>query len=102
VNGGEFAQEVIDEAAASVRDKVALLKRGWPEIGELVGRVCEQHGVDRQSLENGCRRKACTEVRKELVRKLVFELGASYAETARRLGGSSSAVSKVVSGLAVR
>lgn len=99
LGGGEFSQGVIDEAEATVRDKVPLVKR-WSEIGELVDRVCEQHGVNRQSLENGCRRKACSEVRKAAVRKLVFELGVPYAETARLLGVSASAVSKMVSSFA--
>lgn len=96
LGGGDFAQEMINEAEEKVRAKVPLVKR-WSEIDELVDRTCERHGVDPQSLENGSRRKACSEVRKELVKKLVFELGVPYAETARRLGISASAVSKLVS-----
>jgi hypothetical protein len=100
LGSGEFAQEMIDEADALVKEKMPLARRLF-DVSEIVERSCESHGVTRQSLEGGCRRKECSKVRKELVMKLVFELGLTYAETAPLLGISASAVSKIVNTTAV-
>jgi REP element-mobilizing transposase RayT len=98
LGSGDFAQEVIDEADASVREKIPLSKRTSEVIG-VVDRCCESHGVSREALERGCRRKACSEIRKELVMKFVYELGLSYAEIAPLLGISASAVCQIVKAL---
>lgn len=95
LGSGEFAQEVIDEADASVKKKLPLVNRS-SEINTIVERSCERHGVSSQALAGGCRRKQCSEVRKELAMKLVMELGLTYAETAPILGISASAVIKIV------
>jgi hypothetical protein len=95
LGSGEFAQEVIDQADVSVKEKMPIANI-LSEVSEIVERSCENRGLSRQSLEGGCRRKVCSEVRKELVTKLVFELGLTYAETAPLLGISASAVSKIV------
>jgi hypothetical protein len=95
LGSGEFAQEVIAEADASVREKVPLAK-GCPEVIELVERCCQRYGVSRQALENGCRRKEFSEIRKELAMTLVFEMGLSYARTAPLLGVSASAVCQII------
>ena len=95
LGSGEFAQGMIDEADALVKEKMPLASRFF-EVSEIVERSCESHGVKRHSLEGGCRRKECSEVRKELAMKLVLELGLTYAETAPLLGISASAVSKIV------
>ncbi|NTU68966.1 MAG: hypothetical protein HGB02_08815 [Chlorobiaceae bacterium] len=97
LGSGEFAQEVIDEADASVKEKMPLAKR-VSGVREIVERCCEGHGISHQALAGGCRRKACTEARRDLVVKLVIELGLTYAETGPILGISAVAVSKIVSG----
>ena len=43
-------------------------------------------GITSQALQSGSKRRECTEVRKELSRHFVLELGLSYADTARVLG----------------
>jgi putative transposase len=95
LGSGEFAEEVISEADASVREKMPLAKREF-EVNEILERSCERHGVSPQALAGGCRRKECSEVRKELAKKLVVELGLTYAESAPLLGISASAVSKML------
>lgn len=95
LGSGEFAQEVIGEAEASVKEKVPLARK-VSEIRELVERTCEKYGVSPLALEGGCRRKECAEVRKELAVHLVCDLGLTYAEMAPLLGISASAVSKIV------
>jgi REP element-mobilizing transposase RayT len=95
LGSGEFAQEMIDEADASVKEKIPLARR-LSEVTEIVECCCESHGVSYLALAKGCRRKECSEVRKELAMKLVFELGLTYAESAPLLGISASAVNKIV------
>ncbi|NTW11247.1 MAG: hypothetical protein HGA26_07795 [Chlorobiaceae bacterium] len=95
LGSGDFAQEVIAEADTSVREKVPLARRR-SEVKELIERCCERHGVSRQALEGGCRRKEFSEIRKELAMELVFETGLSYAQTAPLLGVSASAVCQII------
>jgi putative transposase len=78
-----------------VREKVPLAKR-VTEVTEIIERSCDCYGISRHALERGCRQKACTEIRKDLVRKLVFEIGLSYAGTAPLLGVSASAVCQII------
>ncbi|NTV98331.1 MAG: hypothetical protein HGA70_04125, partial [Chlorobiaceae bacterium] len=95
LGSGGFALEVIAEADTSVREKVPLARRR-SEVKELIERCCERHGVSRQALEGGCRRKEFSEIRKELAMELVFETGLSYAQTAPLLGVSASAVCQII------
>ncbi|NTU50348.1 MAG: hypothetical protein HGA87_05630 [Desulfobulbaceae bacterium] len=100
LGSGEFAQEVIDEADASLKEKMPLARKLF-EVNAIIESCCESHGVSPQALAGGCRRIECSVVRKELAKKLVFELGLTYAETAPLLGISASAVSKIVKALRV-
>jgi REP element-mobilizing transposase RayT len=95
LGSGEFAQEIIDEADASVREKVPLSKC-HREADELVERTCERHGTSRHALESGGRSKVCSTIRKELALKLVFDMGLSYAESAPLLGISASAICQII------
>jgi REP element-mobilizing transposase RayT len=94
----EFAEGVVDEAVASTRVRVPMANR-FDEVMELINRSCEQHGVTREALESGCRRKAFSDMRKELTTKLVFDRGLSYAEIAPLLGISASAVCQIIRAL---
>ena len=95
LGSGEFVQEVVDEADVSIRDKVPMAKR-VTAVMELINCCCEQHGVNRQTLESGCRRKEYSDLRKELSMKLLFGMGLSYAEIAPLLGISASAVCQII------
>jgi REP element-mobilizing transposase RayT len=65
LGSGEFAQGMIDEADAAVKEKMPVARRE-SEVSWIVERSCESHGVSRQSLAGGSRRKECSKVRKEL------------------------------------
>jgi len=58
--------------------------------------VSETESINRQELISGSRRRHITSVRSRLAVKLVEELGISLAETARQLGVSTSAISKIM------
>ncbi|WP_331562367.1 hypothetical protein [Chlorobium sp.] len=47
-------------------------------------------------MENGCRRKEFSKIRKELAMTLVFEMGISYALMAPLLGVSASEVCQII------
>jgi REP element-mobilizing transposase RayT len=95
LGSGEFAEEIIKEADASVKDMMPVSKR-LSDAEEAIERCCESNNVSRQALQGGSRRRACSVVRNRLSRLFVLELGLSYAETGRMLGISASAVSQIV------
>lgn len=95
LGSGEFAQEVVDDAVASTMVRVPLASR-MTDVDELINLDCQNHGLDRQALESGCRRQEYSNMRKELSMKLVFDMGLSYADIAPLLGISASAVCQIV------
>ncbi len=57
--------------------------------------VCKKEGVHIEELRGGSRRGRLSEVRVQLSMELVKNYGLTLAETARQLGVSTSAISKI-------
>jgi putative transposase len=95
LGSGQFVQEVLAEADDAVKEKMPSAERAG-EAGKPVDRACAAHGVFRHALVGGCRRKACSDIRKAPAGQLVLGLGLSYVETASLLGISASAVGKIL------
>ena len=94
VGSGEFVKEILDEVEETVKTLVPDTSSKVNAMEALAER-CEEAGITSQALQSGSKRRECTEVRKELSRHFVLELGLSYADTARLLGISSSAVNQI-------
>ena len=94
VGSGEFVTEILDEVEETVKTLVPDTSSKVNAMEALAER-CEVAGITSQALQSGSKRRECTEVRKELSRHFVLELGLSYADTARVLGISSSAVNQI-------
>lgn len=64
---------------------------------EFINKVCSEGNVNINEIRSGSRRKHITRIRSLIAIKLVKDYGISLAETARSLGVSTSAISKIVS-----
>jgi predicted transcriptional regulator len=60
-------------------------------------KICKQEDINIKELKSGSRRGSISKVRSKLAIHIVEEYGLSFAETARQLGVSTSAISKIIS-----
>jgi REP element-mobilizing transposase RayT len=96
LGSGEFVEEILDEAEASVKDMIPVASRRADAVDAL-GLQCEAAGISSETLKAGCRRREYSNVRKQLAKLFILELGLTCADAARMLGISRAAVSKIIS-----
>jgi hypothetical protein len=95
LGSGEFVERTMqqaDKTVADLGDPRNRLLRGRKYLEE----ACEEAGIVRQELESGSRRGPVSVLRAKIVQELVGSYGWTLAETARRLGVSTSAVAKIL------
>ena len=95
LGSGEFAERIIKEAEANIRYQFPA--RDEPEkINELITKLCKNAKVSIRELKSGSRRKEVSGVRAFIATGLVKKHGVTLAEVARRVGVSTTAVSKII------
>jgi REP element-mobilizing transposase RayT len=93
LGSGKFVRKMLDEAAGRsgmslpLEERLALARRD-------IETACSECGVDAGQLCSGARYRNLAELRRRLMVVLVEVRGLSYAETARQLGLTTSAVSQ--------
>lgn len=95
LGSGEFVERTIQQADTNKADLDAprdRLLRGR----EYLAQACAEAGVGRQELESGSRRGPVSALRARIEQELVGSYGWTLAETARRLGVSTSAIAKIL------
>ncbi len=99
LGSGKFVRDILEQVDDSVKGLVpaAGLRK---EVAEELLKRCEALGVSLQLLQSGSKRRECTTLRKEFAVKSVMDFGLTYAETARQLGISTSAVNQIFRRLA--
>ena len=95
LGSGEFVKEIIDEAEESIKDRLPS-ELGLGKAMDVLEQKCQGAGISLMAMKSGSRRHACTQLRRELARKFVLEMGLSYADAARVLGISASAVNQII------
>jgi len=95
LGSGDFVKEVLDQADATVREQIPVRDRA-AVIDELIGRRCEDAGITIKALQAGSKTKICSAIRKELAVTFVRQYGLTYADSARKLGISTSAISQIL------
>jgi REP element-mobilizing transposase RayT len=95
LGSGDFVKEVLDQADATIRDQIPVRDRE-AVIDELIGRRCEEAGISINALQAGSKTKLCSAIRKELAVTFVRQYGLTYADSARKLGISTSAISQIL------
>ena len=90
-----FVQKVLSQARGLVRYQIApaaTLQR----LKQEMTKICRDAGITETLLQSGSRRQPLPELRKKLAHLCVLDFGLSLAETARRLGVSTSAVARML------
>jgi len=95
LGSGEFVKQIIKEAEASIKYQLPLLDQGQ-RIDEFISKICKDEKVPLEELKGGSRRRKASKVRARIAIGLVKTHGVTLAEAARRLGVSTSAISKIV------
>jgi len=90
----EFVERIIGEADERIKGQLSINERKIGANKKLL-EVCKKEGVHIEELRGGSRRGRLSQVRVQLAMELVKNYGLTLAETARQLGVSTSAVSKI-------
>jgi REP element-mobilizing transposase RayT len=96
LGSGEFVERMLRETEGNARRQFSGYERKR-DTEKLIQEYCIKEDINIKELQAGSRRQTITQHRKKLIKILVEENGESLAETARRLGVSTSAISKALS-----
>ncbi len=96
LGGDGFVREMLKEAEERKEDLLPELER-LQLFDKDVEQACDTAGVTITFLRSGSRIGQLPSLRKELARKAVYEYGISLAETGRKLGVTTNAVSFMLS-----
>jgi REP element-mobilizing transposase RayT len=92
----EFVERVISEADSKIKGQVSVNIR-ITDANKLIQEICKNKKVNIAELKGGSRRGEIPEIRAYLAKLLPKYYGLTFAETARQLGVTTSAVSKIYS-----
>ena len=95
LGSGEFVLAVIKNANEKVKYQLPALEL-QNRINGVVEKHCRKENVTMSMLQSGSRRPPLPKLRKAIASKLVNGYGVSLAETARRLGISTSGVAQIL------
>ena len=95
LGSGEFVERVIKEAAAKIKFQLPV-SENHQKIDEYISKMCKAEKVSIDELAGGSRRKEVSGVRKRVAIELARVHGVALAEIARRVGVSTSAISKII------
>ncbi len=93
LGGGEFVEQVLKEVDLANKYRLTTLDR-QKSATRMVESCCKDAGIHIQALSGGSRQRKVSKARQHPACKLTEESGLSFAETARFLGVSTSAVAK--------
>jgi putative transposase len=91
----EFVDRIIDEADHKIKSQLLISERKV-KAENKVHEVCKTEGISIEELRGGSRRGNIPSIRARLATELVESLGLTLAETARQLGVSTPAISKIL------
>ena len=95
LGSGEFVERVIKETETQIKYQLPAMAH-HRIIDEYIRKMCENAGVSVEELRSGCRRNEVSVVRARIAIGLIKEHGVTLAEVARRVGISTSAISKII------
>lgn len=95
LGSGDFVNEVIREADASLRRRFSHYERA-EKVERYISEHCLEQGVNIEELRSGSRRPAVSRIRRKIARDLVEKYGVPLAEIARGVGVTTSAISKAI------
>jgi putative transposase len=99
LGGGDFVQEMLGQAEKRIIRQLPLDER-MELVRQDIDEACRDAGITLSNLRSGGRNGNVSRVRRQLAEKLVNERELTFAETARQLGVTISAVSQMMQKLA--
>ena len=95
LGGGDFVEQIVKEADENFKKHLLSNKRRR-EVDRIMKGTCDKEGIHIKELKSGNRRRCIAQVRSHIAHKMVEDYGLTLAETARQLGVSTSAISKIL------
>jgi len=95
LGSGDFVEQIINEASQKVKYQFPKNEH-LQAVEDFIKEMCQKEKININELRSGSRRKQISKFRSQLAVSLVEKYGISLAETARWLGVSTSAISKIV------
>lgn len=90
----EFVERIISEADNHIKEQITTNKHKI-SANQRIFEVCNEEDISIEELKGGSRRGLLPRIRMRLAHELVKEYGLTLAETARQLGVTTSAISKI-------
>lgn len=95
LGSGDFVNDVIREADAKIRQRFPDLERAQ-RIEKYIEGQCREKGVNMAELRAGSRRPEVSRLRRRIAMGLLNDHGIPLADIARRVGVTTSAISKML------
>ena len=95
LGSSDFVKRMIKEADERLKVQLSA-GRLQEEADRLIREMCKSEEVSVKELRAGSRRRHVSEARTRIARALVDEVGLPMAEAARRLGVTTSAISRAL------
>jgi REP element-mobilizing transposase RayT len=95
LGSGDFVQRILDEADEKQRLHFSANDRRQ-KVGQIIKKICKEEDINIKELQSGSRRHRVSQARSRIAQQLVLVHGVPMAETARELGCSTSAISKII------
>jgi len=95
LGSGGFVEGIIMQADEKIKHQLSA-KDLDKEATAIISRECKKQNVNMKVLRSGSRIKEVSKLRTTLALRLVNDLGLSLAESARKLGVSTSAISQIL------
>lgn len=91
----DFVARILRQAEDRVRQQL-IARKHRQDADEFIERVCLNKDINPVELRMGSRRGNLSQIRAEVAYQLIEEFGLPLAEIARKLGVSTSAISKII------
>jgi len=95
LGGDKFVERILEEADEKIKYHLSIDERRI-QAEKAILSMCRKEGVNVEELRGGSRRGRLSEIRSRLAKDLVEKMGLPLAEAGRRLGVSTSAISKIM------
>ena len=96
LGSGDFVNEIFKEAEKKQLRQMKI-RRSGKTISNIIREECAKSRVSLPELQGGSRRKAVSDMRANIARRSLDELGLSMAEIARHLGVNTSSITRTIS-----
>ena len=95
LGAGEFVREIVEKAAKREHCYMPMQQR-QERAKQIIEEQCENAGINTERLTGGGKTGNVVKARSESAKRLINELGLSYAEAGRRLGITATGIGKIV------